>query len=426
MSVEALSLLREQLDVLGAAGSTAGLIDQIRGLEELLAVAAAKQAALTVLFDEARRAQEAEAGIPPEKQGRGVAAEIGLARRSSPANARRFLGWAKVLTTELPVTYAHLVAGRTTVWRTMLIARETGCLSRAHRAQIDVELGPRLEGFGDRQTETETRRAAYRLDPQAAVARAAAATKDRRVSLRPAPDTMAYLTALLPVEQGVAAYAALCRTADSTTATGDERGRGQIMADTLVQRLTGQATADDTAVHVHLVAGQDTLRPGGTEPATVIGYGSIPAGIARRLSGRPGSRIGRADLSKQLESTGRTFTPAQRRQITLRDHTCRAPWCDAPIRHIDHITAHTHRGPTHTNNGQGLCEACNYAKHTGFHADTHPDGSIDITTPTGHHHTSHPPDPPRNHPRLYTRTPPHPVRYTWSGHASHSPTAQGG
>lgn len=27
-----------------------------------------------------------------------------------------------------------------------------------------------------------------------------------------------------------------------------------------------------------------------------------------------------------------------RRMITLRDDTCRTPWCDAPIRHIDHAT----------------------------------------------------------------------------------------
>jgi hypothetical protein len=57
---------------------------------------------------------------------------------------------------------------------------------------------------------------------------------ERCVSVRPAPDLMVYLTALVPMQQGVQAYAQLKAHADAATATGDERGVGQIMADTLV------------------------------------------------------------------------------------------------------------------------------------------------------------------------------------------------
>ena len=68
------------------------------------------------------------------------------------------------------------------------------------------------------------------------------AEADRHVRLRPAPDTMTWLTALLPVKDGVAAYAALTRVADSARAGGDPRGKGQLMADTLVSGiLTGRA-----------------------------------------------------------------------------------------------------------------------------------------------------------------------------------------
>ena len=44
------------------------------------------------------------------------------------------------------------------------------------------------------------------------------------VTIRPAPDTMTYLTALLPVAQGVSVYAALRREADTRC---DGRSRGQ-------------------------------------------------------------------------------------------------------------------------------------------------------------------------------------------------------
>ena len=60
------------------------------------------------------------------------------------------------------------------------------------------------------------------------------------MTLRPAPDTMAVLSGLLPVEQGVACLAALRRAADTATAMGDGRSRDQVMADTLWSASPGR------------------------------------------------------------------------------------------------------------------------------------------------------------------------------------------
>jgi hypothetical protein len=59
------------------------------------------------------------------------------------------------------------------------------------------------------------------------------------VTIRPAPDSMVQLSALLPVAGGVATYAALRRAADSARALGDPRSRGRVMADTFVGRVLG-------------------------------------------------------------------------------------------------------------------------------------------------------------------------------------------
>ena len=83
--------------------------------------------------------------------------------------------------------------------------------------------------------------------------------KHRRVGVRPAPDTMAILTGYLPVEQGIACYAALQKHADTAVAIGDGRTRDQIMADTLVERVTGQATAAEINIELHLIMPLDTL-----------------------------------------------------------------------------------------------------------------------------------------------------------------------
>lgn len=66
-----------------------------------------------------------------------------------------------------------------------------------------------------------------------------------------------------------------------------------------------------------------------------------------------------------LDSRRRFFPQGLRRFLVLRDKTCRTPWCDAPIRHADHVRAARRGGPTTAANGQGLCEACNQVKGAG-------------------------------------------------------------
>ncbi|WP_367275076.1 HNH endonuclease [uncultured Micrococcus sp.] len=63
-----------------------------------------------------------------------------------------------------------------------------------------------------------------------------------------------------------------------------------------------------------------------------------------------------------MESRARIFPPLLRRRVTLREDRCRTPFCDAPIRHLDHATPHHAGGPTHWENASGLCERCNQTK----------------------------------------------------------------
>jgi HNH endonuclease. len=401
-------------DLAGVAVVLAGLdedvddaerIDRIRLLEEIKAQASAAQAKQTAAFVASQRETQRDAGVPAERVGRGIAAQVGLARRVSPFHASRYVGWSMILTTELPCTFAALQAGRVSEWRAMIVARETVWLSREHRAHVDAELAPQLESLGDRRVAAEARKIGYRLDPEGFVARSRAAEADRRVTLRPAPDAMARLTALLPVAQGVACLRALQQAADTLIAQGEPRCRGQVMADTLVERITGQSQAEDVPVEVGLVIDADTLLSDSDEPAHLDGYGPIPAQIARDLIHRPHTdaprwlrrlftRPGSGELIA-MESRRRLFPKAQRSFIQLRDQTCRTPYCDAPVRHIDHVVPKGHDGPTSVRNGQGLCAACNYSKQApGWHGRPGPDQQILVITPTGHIYQSRPPDPP--------------------------------
>ena len=78
------------------------------------------------------------------------------------------------------------------------------------------------------------------------------------------------------------------------------------------------------------------------------------------------------------------------------------PWCEAPIRHVDHVRGWSTGGLTRSANGSGLCEACNYAKEApGWRADVigHSGHVLEIRTPTGHRYRSGPPRAPGHHAR---------------------------
>ena len=393
------------------------LIERIAELERVKSAAAAGQARAAAALDAARRAAEAAAGMPAARRGRGIASEVALARRDSPARGNRHLGFAKALVHEMPHTLAALEAGVLTEWRATLIVRESACLDVEDRRALDAELcsdASILDGVGDARVAAAAKAIAYRLDPHAVVDRAAKAETDRSVSIRPAPDTMTYLTALLPVAQGVSAYAALRRAADSCA---DGRSRGQVMADALVERVTGRSAAVATPIAVNLVLSDESLLGDAGASAEICGYGPIPAAVARDLvSAAVGDERSRATLRRlyaspasgalvAMESRARLFPRGLASFIRFRDQRCRTPYCDAPIRHLDHARPWAAGGPTNAVNGLGLCERCNYVKEVAgwtvepkiYEKHRH---TAEFTTPTGMTYRSGAPPPPGSPARM--------------------------
>ena len=403
--------LATALRTLGSGTDEVGeLVDQIRRLEELKSAAAAAQARVTAVFAATQRTAQRAAGVPDSKVGKGIAAQVALARRDSPARGSQHLGLAAALISELPHTLAALEAGQINEWRATLITRETACLSVEHRRQVDAELSARPGGMavmGDRAIAAEARRVGYRLDPHAVTDRARKAAADRRVTLRPAPDTMSWLGALLPAAQGVAAYAALRKYADSQHSQGDDRARGQIMADTLVERITGQASATAVPVQIQLVMTDRTLLANDAEPAELDGHGPLPAPLVRGWL-RGDDNDGPAEAAEvwlrrlytapdagsliAMDSPRRCFDGQLRQFVITADRRCRTPWCDAPIRHVDHPVPVAQGGETTAVNSQGLCEACNYAKESpGWRTILRSDRVVETITPTRHRYRSRPP-----------------------------------
>jgi hypothetical protein len=276
--------------------------------------------------------------------------------------------------------------------------RESACLDVEDRREVDRELCAdvsQLEGLGDKRIIAAAKKIAYRRDAQAVVDRAAKAVEDRTVTTRPAPDNMTWVSILLPVAQGVGVYAALRRAADTTF---DGRSRGQVMADTAFERITATPATTATPIALNVVISDRALLGDANDAALLEGYGPIPAEVARKwLNAALADHTSRATLRRlyaspasgalvAMESRARAFPRGLAEFITLRDQTCRTPYCDAPIRHRDHITPAKNGGPTTATNGEGLCERCNYVKETpGWKVTAHDENGSHTTeyeTPT--------------------------------------------
>jgi hypothetical protein len=131
------------------------------------------------------------------------------------------------------------------------------------------------------------------------------------------------------------------------------------MADTLVERLTGQATAEDVDIAVQvMVPVEALLDPDSPLPAEIPGYGPVPVDLLATGAGRKTWRrlITRDGVIIGGDSVQRNFTGVLADLIKMRDGgRCTAPYCDAPIGHLDHIIRWRHGGRTEFDNGRGLC-----------------------------------------------------------------------
>jgi len=102
-----------------------------------------------------------------------------------------------------------------------------------------------------------------------------------------------------------------------------------------------------------------------------------------------------------MDTRRRRFSGALATFIRLRDQVCRNPYCDAPIRDLDHLHDYAAGGPTSADNGVGLCQRGNLVDQVpGWHAGGTSRHRF-IVIPTGHRYSSRPP--PALGPSLTTR-----------------------
>lgn len=406
-----LIFVRDGLAALDMNGTAKEHHEKIALAEQIKGAASGAQVMSATMLEADVITQRTDAGARMNNPAFGVGAQIALARRESPEKGRSFLAFSRRLLATLQYTLAALLAGKISEAHARIIDRETEHLTDEHRQEVDRDLlqnPDSLTGVCQHGLTDKVRSLAYRYDSTDAFTRLEEATARRHAAVFPARDAMMQLTGMLPVQDGLAVRQALTEEARRLRNTGDPRTLAQLMADILVQRVTGRDPAQGVGIMLYLVITDRTLFQGGSDPAHLLGYGTVPSSWARIMIGgtEPADQQRhRALVSLKrlythpetgaltaMDSRSREFPTSLKDMITVRDQYCRTPYCNAPIKEFDHVLQYSRGGPTSLNNGAARCTACNQTKEqTGWEEhvqDTAGRHTLVITTPTGHTYRS--------------------------------------
>ena len=287
-----------------------------------------------------------------------IALEIGQAVGLSEGQVTTRLAAADRLRERTPYTWLAFRDGRLDWARAREVS--SAALLLVHESS-HRRLDESVVGYAATHTVAELRawlkRFVARVEAEEAAARAEAARRQRDVQVTHVDDAMAWVNAFIPSHQAAAIDARLRRT---PRADGDDRTRGQVRADALVDLLlaedtpaTGRARTD-----IGVVIDADVLA--GAEPGPAVaddGTWTVPAEwvlehldpddtFFHRLLVDPITR----DVLAH-EYVGRFAPDVLATAISFRDGVCQAPGCLRPARDcdLDHQVPHP-RGPTRGSN----------------------------------------------------------------------------
>ncbi|MEJ7636091.1 HNH endonuclease [Aeromicrobium sp.] len=306
----------------------ANRIDAITALDRAIRAAQAEQ---LIQIAELHRERSAAMGIGRGDPSLSVIGEVGMARNIGPTAAGTQLGLALGMD-RLPRVRGLLQTGHIPESVARAVVNQSVCLHFDDMEIFDAEIAPVLPGLTTIKAGHAAARAVIRLDSDAALGRAERSRADQRVSMFPDTDGAAILQVRGPAEQIVATFNALDGWARGLRSTGNVRTTGQLMCQTLVERVTGVAHADDLGVEVQLVMDAPTLLAQDGEPVDLVGYGPISPDIADDLIALAPSTSIRRLLVDPVDGTliardprRRLFDPLARAHIRTRDRRCRQP-----------------------------------------------------------------------------------------------------
>jgi len=426
-SVLSASLVASFLDTMGE------LIDDVVEADCAIARGAAKRAAL---IDQARSWSEATASLMPIDSSqvrrwttarvarRSLVSELAAALRLPERSTENLIAESRSLLRELPATMTALTKGQISYRHAQVMIDHANSLPAEARRAFEQSALPFAMKLPVSRFEHRARVLRERVHPESIDLRHSTCRDKRELTLDPARDGMAWLTAYLPAVNAHAVFTRITDIAADLQVPDEARTLTQLRADVFCDLLIDAVTdpAPDAVLDAHSGTAPDVAHPPrrrlgrgirarvlitvpvltllghGTEPAVLEGYGPIDLDTARDLAAdAPGFvRILTHPETGAVLSLGRdryAIPPDLRAWLRMRDETCRAPGCGAPARRcdLDHTKDWQHHGLSNHGNLAHLCPKHHDQKHhTRWTVEHVGDGDLEWTSPTAHRYVTEP------------------------------------
>lgn len=411
-------VIEERTPVAMLADTAGDMLDVVVGLEQCIAT----MTALRARAIDQTHAWFRSSGLATPRAGtwdaettarRVTVSELAAALRIPESAAERLVAESSALVHDLPATLAVLARGDISYRHATAVVDNAQSLPPEAVADYEAAVLPRAAVLSTTRFREAARRLRERLHPASMSDRRAAAADRRGVTVDPARDGMAWLTAYLPAEQALAIDDRLDRIAAGLRSPDETRTFAHLRADALCDLLTcGETPHDETGsggglghgivarvlvtVPVLSLLGLGSETDTGT--ATLEGYGPTSADLARILAaGAPSfTRLLTHPETGAVLSVGRdSYTvPADLRTwLRARDETCRHTGCGrrAAGCDIDHTRDWQHAGDTTHDNLAHLCRRHHQLKHHTDWTPRHlPGGILEWTSPSGRTYLTEP------------------------------------
>jgi len=170
---------------------------------------------------------------------RSLRSEVACALKIPERTAETLIADSVRLVTALPATLASLSDGRISWRHAQLLVEHTYTLPDAALAEFETLVLPFAETHTATRFNQKARVVRERMHPESIELRHTTANADRHISVEPAKDGMAFLTAFLPAATAHAVFDRLDRAAIRAHHDGDPRTLAQLRADTFAGALLG-------------------------------------------------------------------------------------------------------------------------------------------------------------------------------------------
>jgi hypothetical protein len=356
----------------------------------------------------------ADPATPPSAEF--VSLELAAALNATPGHAAGRIRQARLMSTTFAATGRALAAGLLDPYRVWLITQTLTTVTADVAQAIEAEILPRAATLTGHQLRKALREAARKADPDWGVRMFAKARKSRRVGFdHRGTDGLVTMYAYLPAVEAVAMEQHLDRAASVPSPDpDDQRTADERRADALIGCVLGSTPGDPTTplapkVITQLLISLPTLLGLRQDTGELIGYGPIPAGMARELASDAEFQRMVYDPvdGHMLDYKRRTYRPPPGLDdyTRARDRYCRFPGSTRPAADddLDHTQPFQHPetddpgpeddqgGSTSAANLACLCRFVHRAKtHGHYQTRQDPDGTLHFTTALGRTYTTKP------------------------------------